>query len=277
MFQLRRRGLMEPFRTGLFRFVLWGSVMFQHRVRRAVCATSVALSFLFLFAIVAFAAEDQEPAGLQAEARFGLYDRRQNAPGEFDFYLLALSWSPSYCEAARERGTGRKPDVQCGGRPFAFVVHGLWPQYEHGFPSYCQVPVPRLGHDIIGRAMEIMPSPGLVIHEWGRHGTCSGMSPGAFFETVRKARTAVKIPPEYLDLATPISVDPNDVAAAFAKINPGLSREDMAIGCDKRRLTEVRLCLAKDFSFHACPEVARRSCKRNKVEMPAIRGAAVSQ
>ena len=32
-------------------------------------------------------------------------DRRQNAPGEFDFYVLALSWSPSFCEAAEERGT----------------------------------------------------------------------------------------------------------------------------------------------------------------------------
>ncbi|HTE96008.1 MAG TPA: hypothetical protein VK678_21270, partial [Bradyrhizobium sp.] len=26
-------------------------------------------------------------------------DRRQNAPGEFDFYVLSLSWSPSFCEA----------------------------------------------------------------------------------------------------------------------------------------------------------------------------------
>ena len=62
-------------------------------------------------------------------------DRRQNAPGEFDFYVLSLSWSPSFCEAASERGrSGRSQDVQCGGRPFSFVVHGLWPQYERGFP-----------------------------------------------------------------------------------------------------------------------------------------------
>ena len=64
-------------------------------------------------------------------------DRRQNAPGDFDFYVLSLSWSPSFCEAARERGnTGRSQQVQCGGRPFSFVVHGLWPQYERGFPDY---------------------------------------------------------------------------------------------------------------------------------------------
>ena len=63
-------------------------------------------------------------------------DRRQNAPGEFDFYVLALSWSPSFCEAAAERGnSGRSQQIQCGGRPFSFVVHGLWPQYERGFPE----------------------------------------------------------------------------------------------------------------------------------------------
>src|SRR6266568_9387934 len=72
-------------------------------------------------------------------------DRRQNAPGEFDFYVLSLSWSPSFCEAASERGNnGRSQQAQCGGRPFSFVVHGLWPQYESGFPEYCQRPSPRL-------------------------------------------------------------------------------------------------------------------------------------
>src|ERR1700709_2867457 len=77
-------------------------------------------------------------------------DRRQNAPGEFDFYVLSLSWSPSFCEAASERGrSGRSQDAQCGGRPFSFVVHGLWPPYERGFPDYCQRPAPRLDTHII--------------------------------------------------------------------------------------------------------------------------------
>ena len=62
-------------------------------------------------------------------------DRRQNAPGEFDFYVLSLSWSPSFCEEAAERGNDGRSQAQCGGRPFSFVVHGLWPQYEHGFPE----------------------------------------------------------------------------------------------------------------------------------------------
>ena len=70
-------------------------------------------------------------------------DRRQNAPGAFDFYVLSLSWSPSYCAEAEERGSGGRSQ-QCSGRPFSFVVHGLWPQYESGYPEYCQQPSPRL-------------------------------------------------------------------------------------------------------------------------------------
>src|ERR1044071_584072 len=66
---------------------------------------------------------------------------KQGEPGKFDFYVLALSWSPSFCEASRERNPNRN-DPQCGARPYAFVVHGLWPQYERGFPSNCQVPAP---------------------------------------------------------------------------------------------------------------------------------------
>ena len=89
-------------------------------------------------------------------------DRRQNAPGQFDFYVLSLSWSPSFCEAARERGnTGRSQQVQCGGRPFSFVVHGLWPQYEKGFPEYCQNPAPRLDRNIVSSMLDLMPAPRL--------------------------------------------------------------------------------------------------------------------
>jgi ribonuclease T2 len=235
--------------------------MLHQRIRRAAMAAIITINFVFLFAVVALAQD-----GVQATA-----DKRQNAPDQFDFYVLALSWSPSYCAEAHERNAARKPDPQCGGRPFAFVVHGLWPQYEKGFPSYCQVPAPRLDRTVIGRALDLMPSPALVMHEWDRHGTCSGLSAGAYFETVRKARAVVKIPAAYLDLAQPVSVTPDDIADAFVKANPGLDRADMAVACNKTRLSEVRLCLGKDFSFHACPDVVRHTCTREKVEMPAMR------
>jgi ribonuclease T2 len=118
--------------------------MLSDRIGRAAQTAAIACSFVFIVAIVAFAD-----------------DRRQNAPGEFDFYALALSWSPSFCESAKERAVNGWPDPQCSGRPFAFVVHGLWPQYEQGFPSYCRVPAERLDRAIVGSALDLMPSPRL--------------------------------------------------------------------------------------------------------------------
>src|SRR3954452_24370114 len=140
-------------------------------------------------------------AGMALTGPASAQDKRQNAPGEFDFYVLALSWSPSFCEAASERGkTGRSAQAQCGERPFSFVVHGLWPQYEQGFPNYCQRPSPRLDRNIMTSMLDLMPAPGLIFNEWDKHGTCSGLGPRAYFETIRKARSAVKIPMEYLEL-----------------------------------------------------------------------------
>src|SRR5215469_4679314 len=75
-------------------------------------------------------------------------DPRQNTPGQFDFYILSLSWSPSFCAGAAERGA-RNANVQCGPRPYSFVVHGLWPQYDKGFPEYCQIPAPRLDRGVV--------------------------------------------------------------------------------------------------------------------------------
>ena len=200
-------------------------------------------------------------------------DRRQNAPGQFDFYVLSLSWSPSFCAAARERGhTGRSQQVQCGGRPFSFVVHGLWPQYERGFPDYCERPSPRLPRNIMTSMLDLMPAPGLIYNEWDKHGTCSGLGPRGYFETIRKARAAVKIPPEYLELTETRTVAPAAVEAAFIKANPGLSEAAIAVTCDRTRLSEVRICMTKSLQFRACDEIDRRACRRGTVSMPPVRG-----
>ena len=199
-------------------------------------------------------------------------DARENEPGQFDFYVLSLSWSPSFCAAAAERGGGRNPSLQCGARPYSFVVHGLWPQYDRGFPEYCQIPAPRLDRRIVSSMLDLMPAPHLIFNEWDRHGTCSGFSPRAYFEVVRKARAVVKIPPQYVDLQEPLSVTPAAVEDAFIKANSGLSESGIAIGCDKKRLTEVRLCLSKDLQFRDCPEIVRRSCRRDELIMPPQRG-----
>ena len=214
----------------------------------------ISLALVVVFAGVAFA-----------------QDRRQNAAGEFDFYVLALSWSPSFCEASAERGNSGRSQVQCE-RPYSFVVHGLWPQYERGFPEYCQRPSPRLDRNIMTSMLDLMPAPGLIFNEWDKHGTCSGLGARAYFESVRKARAAVKIPEEFLQLSEQKTIAPADLEAAFIKVNPGLSSSAISVTCSSRRLSEVRVCLSKDMQFRACEEIDRRACRRDEVVMPPVRG-----
>ncbi len=202
-----------------------------------------------------------------------------DAPGQFDFYVLSLSWSPSFCAEAAERHGGAKRSTQCGARPYSFVVHGLWPQYNKGFPQYCERPAPRLDRNIVAAMLDLMPARHLIYNEWDKHGTCAGLSPHGYFDAVRQARAAVKIPADYSDLKAPLAVTPGAVAEAFIKANPGLSSEAIAVECDSKRLTEVRLCLVKDFSavsatapFHDCPEIVKHACRRDHVVMPPLRG-----
>ena len=219
------------------------------------------LGRLFLAAAIGFAVT--VPASAQ--------DRRQNTPGEFDFYLLSLSWSPSFCEEAAERGNSGRSQVQCSGRPFSFVVHGLWPQYEHGFPEYCDRDS-WLERNIMTSMLDLMPAPGLIFNEWKKHGTCSGLGARGYFETIRKARAAVKIPPEFIELASPKTVSPTEIEDAFIKVNPGLSSAAVTVICNRSRLSEVRICMAKDLQFRACDEIDRRTCRRDQVTMPPVRG-----
>jgi ribonuclease T2 len=201
-------------------------------------------------------------------------DERQNRPGQFDFYVLSLSWSPSFCEAAGERGT--PPQQQCAARPYSFVVHGLWPQYEHGFPEFCQVPAPRIDRSIVSTMLDLMPAPRLIFQQWDKHGTCSGLAPTAYFETVRKARALVKIPAEFVGLKEMLTVTPDEVEEAFVNANPGLTRDAVSVTCDSRRLSEVRICVGKDFRFRACPDIDARACRRDKVVMPPMRPASAA-
>jgi ribonuclease T2 len=193
--------------------------------------------------------------------------RAQNVPGAFDFYLLALSWSPSYCETA-----GGRANEQCGGRPFAFIVHGLWPQHERGYPQDCVAPAPRIDDALIRSMLDVMPARGLVIHEWRKHGTCSGLAAADYFALVRRASQRVYIPKIFQKIDAYVIVSPDEVENAFVAVNDGLKRDMIAVTCDSRRLREVRICFAKDLAFRACPEIDQRACRLPRLVMPPTRG-----
>jgi len=190
-------------------------------------------------------------------------------PGAFDYYVLSLSWSPSYCEAEGRRAN----PLQCdSGRPFAFVVHGLWPQYEEGWPEFCHMRrFRRLTEAEVRGMLDIMPSPDLVRHEWRKHGTCSGLTPEGYLAQMRRARDRVVIPDGLRQLETYTMVSPGAVEAAFRAANPGLAADAIAVTCDRRHLREVRVCMNRDLTFRRCHAVDRRGCRAGRVVMPPSR------
>lgn len=243
-----------------------------HRLVFRTAAIAALTTLISLAAInVAALAQDRQSEQRQSQQR---QEQRQGGePGKFDFYVLALSWSPSFCEAAKERSPERTPQQQCSSRPYHFVVHGLWPQHERGFPRDCQTPSPRLNRNIVSSMLDLMPSPRLVFNEWDRHGTCSGLGPDGYFEAVRKSYDTMKIPDKFLNITNYLMVTPDEVEDAFVAANPGLSRAAIAVTCDTRRLSEVRICMTKDLRFRDCPEVDRRACRRDKIVMPPVRNS----
>ena len=193
---------------------------------------------------------------------------RGGRPGSFDFYVLALSWSPGFCEMEGER----RGSAQCdAGRKLGFVVHGLWPQYERGYPSDCDSRnAPRYA---IEEATDLYPDQGLARHQWRKHGTCSGLDPAAYFRAVRRAREKVVIPEPLERPVQDGQTTAQNVERAFAAVNPGLRPDMMAVTCRQGALQEVRICMDRDLrGFRPCPDVDRaESCRFGPIRVTAPR------
>jgi ribonuclease T2 len=187
----------------------------------------------------------------------------------FDFYVLSLSWSPTFCQS---NGSARNRD-QCGpGQRFGLIVHGLWPQYERGYPESCPTSQPQQVPMGMGRRlMDIMPGMGLIGHEWRKHGTCSGLAMADYFSVLRRAFETVRIPDELRRTGSQKRMSPQALEDAFIKDNPGLARSAVAVTCDNQRLDEVRICFSKALDFRACPEVDANACRRPELTIPPIR------
>jgi ribonuclease T2 len=202
---------------------------------------------------------------------------RRNVPGQFDYYALVLSWSPSYCS-----DEGRDDDTQCNrrdGRRYSFVLHGLWPQYNSGYPSNCRLPRrPFVPDPVINSMLDIMPSRGLVIHEYRAHGTCSGLDPVRYFAMAHRLFDGINIPKRFRNPFESQIVSAADVRRAFLEANPELRPDMITVVCGGAggMLKEVRLCLSKDGSPRSCGqnETRRNLCRANQVFIPPARSTA---
>jgi ribonuclease T2 len=173
----------------------------------------------------------------------------------FNYYLLNLSWSPEFCHS--------HPNATECAQHSTFVLHGLWPQNDNGtYPENCSTqPGPRNP----AAYSDIYPDPGVLVHEWRTHGTCSGLSPEAFFALARNAFQSVAIPAVLSHLDHQISMPPSQILDLFTAANPSIPRSSLALSCGNNYLTAIEVCLNKNAQPTPCGPI--RSCRANTVRI----------
>jgi ribonuclease T2 len=232
--------------------------------------TAVAMAILAI-ATVALPSGASAQRGYERDSR----DRGgQHVAGRFDYYQLVLSWSPTHCET-NSRGHN---DTQCGiarARPYSFVLHGLWPQYERGWPEFCPTrDRPFVPNPVIDSMMDVMPSRGLIIHQYKKHGTCSGLGPSDFFRVSRALFTRIKIPSRYDAPQRAQFQTPDGLVEEFVKANPELSPGMIRVVCGRgnaNQLREIRICLTRKGEYRECSGRGRHQCRPQKMFIPPVR------
>ncbi|MBM1222128.1 ribonuclease T2 [Ponticoccus sp. SC2-23] len=183
--------------------------------------------------------------------------RAEDTAGEFDYYVMALSWSPNWCE--REGDARDSP--QCDpAKDFGWVLHGLWPQYERGWPQDCFSP-----HQPPSRAMtrdmaDIMGTSGLAWYQWNKHGSCSGLSPAEYYDLARAAYDSVVRPEVFRRLPDAVRLPAALIEEAFIADNPEITPDGLTVTCRDGYIQEARICLTRDLEFRECGADVVRDC-----------------
>ena len=194
-------------------------------------------------------------AGLIALA--GLARAGGEPAGQFDHYVMALSWSPSWC--AIEGDARGSPQCDTA-HDFGWTLHGLWPQYERGWPSFCPSTERQPNRTLTNTMADIMGTSGLAWYQWKKHGVCSGLSAPDFYNLSRRAYESVTRPEVFRKLQKPVKLPAKVVEEAFLKANPGLAPDMITITCKAGRIQEARICLSKALEPVPCGRDTLRDC-----------------
>jgi ribonuclease T2 len=175
--------------------------------------------------------------------------------GDFDYYVLSLSWSPTWCALEGDaRGSPQCDDD----RDLGWVLHGLWPQYETGWPSNCPTTHRNPSRADTGAMADIMGTSGLAWYQWQKHGRCSGLSAEDYYRLSREAFGRVNRPEIFRQLERDVRLPAAVVEEAFLEANPGWRADMLTVTCKAGRIQEARLCLTRDLEPRDCaPDVVR--------------------
>ena len=175
--------------------------------------------------------------------------------GAFDYYVLSLSWSPTWC--AIEGDARQSPQCE---EDFGWVMHGLWPQYHRGWPSYCPTTERNPSRAMTRDMADIMGTSGLAWHQWNKHGVCSGLSASDYYDLSREAFGTVVRPEVFRKLDEAVRLPASVVEDAFLQANPQLDPDMITITCRDGRIQEARICLSKSLEPVPCGADVVRDC-----------------
>lgn len=205
-------------------------------------------------------------AGSAAARHSSHHPRADVHAGAFDYYVMALSWSPTFCEAHADE------EEQCAHKGYGFVLHGLWPQYENGGgPQRCPTAAEPDRHTV-ATTLAFMPSKRLIAHEWHAHGACSGLDAAAYFALADRAFATMRVPQELKAPPADVQMDASSLRRALEHSNPGLRDDMLTLHCSHGELAEVRVCLDKDLAVRHCGKRLRNACPASATfRIPASR------
>ncbi len=188
--------------------------------------------------------------------------------GDFDYYVLSLSWSPTWCALEGDARDSRQCEA---GRGFGWVVHGLWPQYERGWPSYCRSSARAPSRAQTAAMADIMGAGGAAWYQWKKHGICSGLEAEDYFRLLRLAWERVNRPEVLRRLREPVRLPASVIEEAFLADNPGLAPDMITVTCKQNRIQEVRLCLTRDLEPRECGADTRQDCTLTRALLDPVR------
>ncbi|XTZ37313.1 ribonuclease I [Salmonella enterica] len=201
--------------------------------------------------------------------------------GDFDRYVLALSWQTGFCQSQHESG-GNEPDEcrrqkESAEKRDYLTVHGLWP----GLPKSIAVrgvderrwmrygcatrPVPDMPEarasrkcaaaetgislEVANKLNEVMPGAGgkscLERYEYAKHGVCFGFDPDDYFGTMVRMNNEIKNSPLGAFLADnygkSVSREAFDAAVALAFDQQAVKAVKLSCSGNPPWLTEIQI------------------------------------
>ena len=192
----------------------------------------------------------------------------QDRAGEFDYYVMALSWSANWCAIEGDARNSPQCDPDAD---FGWILHGLWPQYEMGYPANCNTSQRPPSRSDTAAMADIMGTSGLAWHQWRKHGVCSGLSSDDYYALSREAYRRITRPEVLRKLTREITLPASLIEEAFLESNPTLSSDQITITCKSGYIQEARVCLTRDLAFRDCGRDVIRDCAMSDAQFDPIR------